>query len=171
MKGVEPVKDDADTPNGSLEVPEEDDKSHLVKSFESLLKTFLNSLIIRNRSTDLGGKIHVAESLKTFDDDKHTANETIECTCMKETGCNPTSNLYESVYCDLKPYSADHSPLAIRKLVDTLRGFLSDHPELYTGIQSYVDAFMKELELQVSQPPPQKGSAHRRRTFKRRIRI
>jgi hypothetical protein len=171
---AEPVGDDIDVPavpDDTKDSSTEDDKSLLVKSFESVLKTFMNSLIVRNRTIELGKSVTVGTLLEIFDTDKHTAAVDIECACNKETDCNATSNLYESVYCDLKPYSADHSPLAIRKLVDTLRGFLSDHPELYTGIQSYVDAFMKELELQVSQPPPQKGSAHRRRTFKRRIRI
>jgi hypothetical protein len=147
--GAEPPPPDTGLTNAQIE-----------SKMEDILATFANGLVIRS-SERWGSDMNFGDLFAKFQTDKPTATKV--CECESTAVCNvPHANLYDSVFCALKPYA--YRPL--------LRGktLVVDYDEpTHTSIMNLLESvfaspspewnrYVKDLIKELGPPSPSGGS-------------
>lgn len=125
-----------------------------------ILLTFINTLVIRS-SNSWGTKF--SELIQKFEADKPPQGKTPICDCSLKTECKvPHTNLYDIVYCEMRPYaytpSKQYSTAIHEGIMNLIRKMFQQSSRLAPDWQIYIDGLTRDLV-------PKKGG--RRKSWKK----
>ena len=111
----------------------------------NIIETTINSLVIKS-SNRWDTKFSFKELIKKFEEDEVTASK--KCNCDETVICKtPHTNLYDIVYCELKPYAYSSSKKYIQKIHEGIMNLITRmFKKPVDGWQIYMDNLAKELD-------------------------
>jgi hypothetical protein len=113
-----------------------------------IIETTINSFVVKS-SNSWETKFSFPELIKKFEEDKATASKASKkCNCSETVICKtPHTNLYDIVYCELKPYAYSPSKEYIQEIHEGIMNLISRmFKNPVDGWQIYIDTLVKELD-------------------------
>lgn len=112
-----------------------------------ILLTFINTLVIKS-SNKWGTKF--SDLIQKFEADKPPQGKTPTCDCSLKTECKvPHTNLYDIVYCELRPYaytpSKQYSTVIHEGIMNLIRKMFQQSSRLAPDWQIYIDGLTRDL--------------------------
>lgn len=159
---IEPNAIPPDLPQALVPEPALTDEQIKAKMGDIVL-TFVNALVIKS-SEKIGSNFR--DLMVKFEEGKSTA--TLKCDCSDNKICKtPHTNVYDSVFCEIKPYAiasnGEYDRMTHDGIMALLTTVFNKESHLAPDWQTYIDGLIGELNSK-------KGGERRRRTWKKRVR-
>jgi hypothetical protein len=143
------------------------------KKIISIIKTFVNSLVIKSTEKWMNS-LNLVSLLQKYKKDKQLIGGIAECNCDKNTNCTKEhDNLYETAFCELRSYAIIHTlnntyeyDINIHKIIMTLVEDIFNNSSILVEWNIYIETLMREIKTVKSNDSKIKKGIRRTRKSK-----